>query len=604
MSEFKKPADPTNSHSSLVRPWAGSVSLALGLWLISSGTSGTDTGITLPGAILILVGCFLLIFKIFPSSDNKLDVIPKFILPLTLGVGAGIALIFLEHSFRYIMFPFPLDDGEGFVLNQAILLKNKFPLYPLISEPPYIVTNYPPVFPLLLSLFTNPLNPSFFAGRFLTLLASVVLAVSAGGCVKSATGDRRAGIITFLLVFASPIIFFWGALVRVDILASALSLAGLWVAMRSRNGIFYSIPLLVAALFTRQSSIETAFAIGAVLILRPVVYGNRPAFLTRTLPFIAGWIIAVVAVFGILQAWTGGQFWLHTVTYTRTEYFFGRMLNNFALIIKHHALLFLVALITLPTAIRDRKKFILAAFFIASFGTALLAGKVGSDLNYFINLAVASSILAGSFIADLFKKLEASESRSGVLIPAMLLIPAIMIHSGMMEGHRAWSFTPTSEDIESGNRIVEVLSSVNGPILCEDEGFCLKAGHEVLFNPFIMSEMAREGYWDESDFITAIQNKEFDLIMLRFDVFAEYHDDTPGYGNNAGWDRFTPAMEAAISENYSYDSSMLREITTDEGRFIQVVPFYMRRYWFIYRPEGTSPVYEEQSIDLENLLAD
>jgi hypothetical protein len=108
----------------------------------------------------------------------------------------------------------------------------------------------------------------------------------------------------------------------------------------------------------------------------------------------------------------------------------------------------------------------------------------------------------------------------------------------------------------------------------------------VLFNPFIMSEMSREGIWDQGPFVQSIENREYDLIMLRFIVGDPASDDRPGAGTYAGWDRFTESMEAAIEDNYEID--------------FDISPIYMRRLWFIYRPIQEEVV--EEGTGLEEML--
>jgi hypothetical protein len=227
----------------------------------------------------------------------------------------------------------------------------------------------------------------------------------------------------------------------------------------------------------------------------------------------------------------------------------------------------------------------------------MLSGKVGSDLNYFINLIIAAACLAGITTSNLLQALEVDWKKHAWIAAVMLLVPASIIQSGTMEGNRAYSFTPINDDYVAGQQIVDKLSSVNGPILSEDEGFCLLSGHEVLFNPFIMSEMAREGFWDETPFVDSILNREFDLIMLRFDVNDPHNDDQPGAGGHAGWDRFTNRMEAAIMENYDIDRS-----------FSQIpdayVPVFMRRYWFVYRPKSDANMEIQEEPGLQDLFGE
>lgn len=410
----------------------------------------------------------------------------------------------------------------------------------------------------------------------ISVVSTVAVCIAAAGCVRAATGDSRAAWIGALMAAASPIVYFWGALLRVDMLASALGLIGLWAATRARGWrVLWSLPFLLAALYTRQSSIEASLAIAVGLWLGSRAdETNRRSGIPQALAFAGVWVLGAGAILALIQFQTGGEFWRHTVVYTRTQFYPERILSAAEWILPSHALMLLIALLALPRAFSEPRRRMLAVFFAASFLTSLLAGKVGSDLNYFLNLVAASACLCGCFAADLLKAARSARAQAVWALVAFMLIPAMLAQSGLLEGDRGFSFTPRAEDYQAGSRIVETLGGVNGPILSEDEGFCLLAGHDVVYNPFIMSELAREGIWDESPFVHAIEDQVFDIIMLRFDVDDPGHDDRPGAGGHAGWDRFTPRMERAISENYEIDTN--------------VSPIFMRRWWFIYRPRAGS----------------
>jgi len=576
--------------------WAGSVSLGIGLWLLNGGTVAAPPLVLWFAAFLILVGSAFLLIEGRRSFSDTRRLPSAFILPLSIGLGLAVVLALREHSGRYLGFPFPLDDGEGFCLNQALRIVKGHALYPPVGPAPYIVTNYPPLFPALLSVFIDPQRVSFFAGRFLSVVSTIAICLASAGCVRIATGDSRAAWIAGLMVAASPIVYFWAALLRVDVLACALGVIALWIAMRSKGpAVLWSLPLLLAAIFTRQSSIEAAVAIALGLFLSREPDSLQPSGNRKyAYLLVAGWIVGLVLILLLLQNWSDGQYWLHTVTYTRTEFYWDRAVSNFVTIFKLHAVLFVIALFALPNALTDSRRRIIGIFFLASFATALLSGKVGSDMNYFLNLTVAASCLAGFFASDLFRAARSPLAASRLIGPAMLLIPAALIQSGFLEGDRFNSFTPDRSAYNYSARVVEVLSSAKGPILCEDEGYCMLSGHEVLFNPFIMSELAGEGLWDQTPLIQSIQNKEFDLIMLRFWVDDPNHDDLPGIGTNAGWDRFTPEMERAISENYELDPDAIDLYATWDR--------YMRRRWFIYRPATGNPPVRPDSPSGSDLL--
>ncbi len=566
--------------------------LGVGLWLLNSRPLAVLPPFQLSGLLLAIVGGLIILSRSREVIKNLHKFPETVLLPVTFGVGLSILILLGEHAFAYLIFPYPLDDGEGFCLNQAVRLASGEALYPPISTPPWVVTNYPPVYPTILSWLIDPARPTMFGGRLISIISTVMIAIAASGCVRSCINRDNLtpwiGWITIFLVVCSPVLYFWAALLRVDILATALGMIALWIAVASRGPmIFLSLPFLLAAMFTRQSSVEAFIAIAVWMLFgRAGKQGEKKSGLKESALFILAWIAGVVVILLLLNSWSDGEFWRHTVTYTRTRFFPERIWSNLQWILPAHAILFIVLIPTLVLALRDPKRRIIGIFCIASIGTALLSGKVGSDLNYFLNLVISMACLAALLAYDGIRELKRSGRPRNELILALLLIPAILIQTGLLEGNRSQSYNPERSDYMNGSMVVEILSGVNGPILSEDEGFCLLAGHEVLFNPFIMSEMAREGIWNQAPLVQAIENREFDIIMLRFYVNDPNHDDRPGTGAYAGWDRFTTEVERAISANYEVD--------------LAVSPLFMRRPWFIYRPEGTM-VYEDYSTEEETM---
>jgi len=554
--------------------------LGIGLWLVAGEVyPSLANALWFTGFLLILFSLITLIFISISAVRSPDKIVGAVIIPLAFGIGIGAVLTLLEHLFTYLWFPYPLDDGEGFCLNQAVRVASGQALYPPVASPPYIVTNYPPVFPWLLSIFTDPNNIRFAPGRLISITSTLVIALTAGGSVRAVTRNNPAGWITGFLILASPVFYFWGALLRVDILATALGMAAFYIAVSAKGPkTYWAIPFLLAAFYTRQSSIEVLIAIVVALFLNG---GNGKFFSdSRRKALLLGslWVILALAALAALQISSDGEFWNHTVVYTRTRFFPMRAVGNIIFIVQTHAILVLLALFALPGSLRLNARRIFGLFFLASVLTSLLSGKVGSDMNYFLNFLVAASMLSGLLFSDISESIAADKSRLA-LIPFILLIPAAIYQCGFIEGNRNNSFHPRHDARNYGTKVVETLESARGPILSEDEGFCLLSGHEVVFNPFIMSELAREGIWDQTPFLESIGNKEFDLIMLRFFVDDPNNDDRPGVGGNAGWDRFTVEMENAIKESYELDPDAIDLYRNFEP--------YMRRQWFIYRPKGT-----------------
>ncbi|HEU5087041.1 MAG TPA: glycosyltransferase family 39 protein, partial [Roseiflexaceae bacterium] len=244
----------------------------------------------------------------------------RFSLPalLTLGALAGLlvaawpALVLLwQHHSTIVAFPYPLDYGEGPLLDQVMRLARFETIYRVsLDAPPFTVANYPPLFVLLQVPFAWLFGPAFWYGRALAAISMLVAAVSCGLLVFELTGRRAAGVVSTVLLLVSPYILHWSALNRVDSLALGLSCAGLAVlahAHPSRRGRLVAATLLLAAVFTRQSYGLAAPLAAFVFVWREQGYAVALRF--AGLIAVSGALLA-----GLLTLVTGGGFFFNIVT--------------------------------------------------------------------------------------------------------------------------------------------------------------------------------------------------------------------------------------------------------------------------------------------------
>ena len=487
-------------------------------------------------------------------------------------IAAGLGL--LIHCVQYLGFGYTLDDGEGFVLNQAKIISQGWSPYPPIDAKPFIVTNYPPLFITLLALLVKVFGVKLTLGRFVSFFSGIAILYLV---YLACNGGKfnRAGISGFLgpaLLAASPVMYFWMPLCRIDIFANFLSLAAVYAAWRYKDDkrLYRSLPLLWAALFTRQSSVEGLIVISIYLFLR-----RRHDFWRYLILYIAG--AAVLSA--ICYIAFGPEFFRHVVIYTKTKWYAVRLIATFDVVFKGMFLPTAVAVFAAWQLRKNREASIWIYYFIVGFLMALLAGKVGSDQNYFLPIFIPQAIVTGIWAAEVLNSPGHWKAKNGLL----MLISGLVLFMGFVIGDRVLSFTPSKAAAYNGQQLVEIIRSFKGPVLVEDEGLTLLAGREVIYNPFIMNELNKEGLWDQKPFVESIRNAEYELIVLRFNVFDKNHEDTAELGDMAGWDRFSPEMEEAIRENYVTDG----------------VPLPMRRLWYFYTRKSEGPpkvrlVFEEE----------
>src|SRR5260370_23446036 len=180
--------------------------------------------------------------------------LPAGVLLLALVAAAG---LFATDGARVIRFRYPMDYGEGPLLDQTMRLGRLESIYRVNpTSPPYTMSNYPPVYPLALSPLGRVWGPAFWYGRLLSWLSTVAAGVLVGLILHAFTRDQAAALIGGLSLLAFPPVSYWSSLYRVDALALALSLGGVYVTARRPAGRL-TVPvaalLLTSAIYTRQS---------------------------------------------------------------------------------------------------------------------------------------------------------------------------------------------------------------------------------------------------------------------------------------------------------------------------------------------------------------
>ena len=119
-----------------------------------------------------------------------------------------VVIIFTLHALLATTFAYPLDYGEAPLVDQARRLSAGENIYsPDLSAPPYTVTNYPPLYILLLSPFVE--SAPFQVGRLISVLAAVGTAVLLGHIIYIFSQNRLAALATgasFLAILCCPLV--------------------------------------------------------------------------------------------------------------------------------------------------------------------------------------------------------------------------------------------------------------------------------------------------------------------------------------------------------------------------------------------------------------
>ncbi|HWS24186.1 MAG TPA: hypothetical protein VN226_07125 [Anaerolineales bacterium] len=447
------------------------------------------------------------------------------------------AALSIYYQFLLISYPHQLEYGEGPLLNHAIRLAGGEMIYqPNLDLPPYTVTNYPPVYILTLAIgrILLPSALPFLFGRLISTFSSWAAALAIGAIIHQATDNRKAGLAGALIFGSIPFVIYWSPLLRIDMLALALSLWALFLAIskpEKNSSLVLSALLLLAAIYTRQS-----YALAAPLtVFVHLLITQRH----KALPYTFGLGLTGLFIFMIANLISEGGFYTHIVVSNQNSFSIQRSFAMLAIFAKD-AMLPLLA--TIPMIIlrkgEHRLRLVLAVYVLGSLASALTAGKIGSSYNYVLELSAATAIGFGLFLNYLVK----IPSRSKwflAIYPAMAALMLISMTS--TQAARLFNIINSREpQLQKEAEIIRLAQQVDGIILADrNHNPLITIGQPIYFQFFERVQMANDGTWRIQPFVDEISNQKFSLVILTKDQFTD--------------ERWTPEMFDALHEGYSLE---------------------------------------------------
>lgn len=491
--------------------------------------------------------------KIFVAYGPYLEEALKIILTIFAIV---VVLIFIGQKSLAVFYRYPLDYGEAPLLDQAMRLSAGQNIYRNdLSTPPYTISNYPPLYPLVWAPLVALFGSELWTGRLISTLGALATAFFINRIVQTLTEDRVAGRTAGVLFLAIPYVGGWSSLARVDLLALALSTGGLAVLARrgnTRRGVILGSVLLVAAVYTRQS-----YGLAAPLAACAWMwhhYGWRRAAAT------AGAIGGIgLVLFLVLNIITQGGFFFNIVTANVNPFNLDNLLNHWRDLQRTLPILLGLGAVGLGwtawTLMATRKEtpstsnstwLLASAYVLGATVSALTIGKIGSNINYLLELAAALSLMAGLYIAGnigaLDERLPAAKFaiRNGAVI--LLTIQMGFLMRNTLQG--------PVQDVKARGiheaRLKDLLwevRQIKAPILADEFMGLLSLNEKPLYiQPFEITQLANAGLWDQTSLLESIRAQEFPMILIHH--FMGY----PVYT-----ERWTPEMLDTIFTSYIAD---------------------------------------------------
>jgi len=455
----------------------------------------------------------------------------KIMLLLFLSMAVVICFVYqvLALSHRY-----PLDYGEAPLVDQALRLAAGQNIYRAnLATPPYTISNYPPLYVAALVPFLQLSDSSFFWGRLISVLCAWASAFFLALVVHAQTRDRLAGVLTGLVFLAFPFVVHWSSLLRIDLLALALSLGGLWVlAWRpaARWSLIAAGVLLTAAIYTRQS-----YALAAPLAAFVWLLAHQWRRALGLAALIGGLTLTLFLALNVL---TRGGFYFNIVTANVNEFGVERLEYNLTRFYNAAYLLLYVGGTSLFLIRRWNPLWPLAApYLLGAALSAATVGKIGSNVNYFLELCAALSLATGAVVAW-------GRRHIGIHVLQAVLLFALTLQAGQLIRTTFKEFVDSLAErrgrVDKLRSLEAIVAESQGPVLADEYmGLLTLQRRALVIQPFEVTQLAWAGLWDQTAFVQAIRDKSFSLILIH------HFPDYPVYK-----ERWTAEMLSAVDRAY------------------------------------------------------
>lgn len=430
-----------------------------------------------------------------------------------------------DAALRRAATPVQLNFVEGFVVADSLRAAEGGPLYNDPRQAPFTVNVYTPLYTVVLAGLARAGAAPFLAGRLLALGGAVAIAV-----IVAVSGWRRSRTVALAaasLFLLAPLQWPWSLVLRPDTLAVALSVAGVALVARREGGRlpWATVLFFVAAFFTKQTAVAgAAAALLAVARVRP----------RRALSAGIAGCAAVVAAALALQWASGGWFLFHTVAGNLNPFSLARAGALWSDFLRSHAVEVLVLVALAAVQVARRRLDVVGIYAVLACLVATSAGKAGSDLNYFLEPLAAAALLAAHAFPV---KPPMRYRRLSAPLGAMLLAGAAglgFVHLRDQLSRRA----PLAAAETAAQEVAGRLRGIAGDMVSDDASLLLRAGKRVIFQPFVMAQLAESGRWDETPFLEALRNGRIGAVVVQTGPRAVTAT------------RYSPAMHAVLAKRF------------------------------------------------------
>jgi 4-amino-4-deoxy-L-arabinose transferase-like glycosyltransferase len=381
------------------------------------------------------------------------------------------------------------------------------------GEPPrFTYANYPPLSFHLVGIIGRVTGDINVAGRWVSVIAYVLIGVFIGLSVERLTGSRRYG------AYCALCWLIWLAAFDVNrigfndphLLGIALNIAAFYCFLRdpeSSKWLRISALIFGLSLFTKQTLLAFPAAIAIHLFL-----AGKKRFWVWTTALAATGIVLFVLTWVV----DGGYFLDHLML--SREFSFADLVTSTVSYLTFIQVAFVTSILWMLRApAGGTSRLLMWSFAIAYVLGSWATGGNGAGVNHFFDAMIATAMIAGMVLPWLEKM--AADSRFPRTALIVLLIVPLFLSSFLVLPQRIPMDLIRNERGKAAleaefQNAVQVVRSQPGPALCENLLLCFDAGKPETVDAFAVDQSIKTGHLAEQALLEPVAARRFGVIQI------------------------------------------------------------------------------------------
>lgn len=434
----------------------------------------------------------------------------------------------LLHVVQIVPLHIPLDPNEGWNAYHATAVMKGGALYP--HAPSMMVNNYPPLFFYLDGLFGRLLGDNIIAGRILSLVALLAIALEialAAGLAGALSSESAFAVLFFVaaLLLQSDYV----GMADPQLIGHAIQLAALLILLKSRrftSSTALAALLLIAGFFFKHNLIILPAALTLWLALTDRASALKLALFG--LSFLIAGLVAFHLIFGVDL--------LEQLRSARV-YSLKLFVKGVGPWLAWNGLSLAAASIILVSVRRDPFALLCAIYLALGVVVgAVFYGGAGVDINAMFDGFIALSLAAGFALARSRGSLRQVALAGAWVLPLAIGLGISFDGNWLMTEY--WLDPMKAERVAAGGDI-GFLKRQAGPAICEMLSLCYWAGKPAEADVFNLAQQYATGKRSDDDLAALLARKHYSVIQIDPD----------------GSFALTPRIEATFEANYELDHS-------------------------------------------------